>query len=63
MSASCLKPSARRWKPVRLGDVPEPVRLRGAHLAASWCDDPDEALKILLLALRPPKELVAWIAP
>lgn len=46
-----------------MADVPESERVRGAHVAMKWCDDPDEALHILLLALRPPSSLIAWVAP
>lgn len=58
----CLHPSRRRHVPVRLADVPKPVRLKAAAEAARIERDPDVRLQIRMLAVNPPPDLIAWVA-
>ncbi len=59
---SCMQPSPRRHKPVRLADVPKPVRMKAAYRVIQSEKDPDERLRIMQLAASPPPDLVAWVA-
>ena len=54
-------PDRRRTIPVRVADIPQPVRVKAARQAVKDEHDPDEALRIMLLA-HDPGDLVAWIA-
>lgn len=59
---SATEPSRRRNKPVRLKDVPLPVRRRAARAAVRYEDDLLEKWRIIMLA-EDPGDLVAWVAP
>lgn len=56
------EPSSRRFVPVRLCDVPEDVRLRGARQACKAESDPDTKAGILLAAVMPSSR-VYYVAP
>lgn len=58
---SLSEPSPRRCVPIRLCDLPEPVRLRGARQACAAEPDPDEQLGILTAALIP-SDRTYWVA-
>lgn len=58
----CLHPSARRTQPVRLVDVPKPVRLKAASEAIRLEKDPYVRMEIRMLAIDPPPDVVAWVS-
>ncbi len=59
--ASVLRPSKRRWKPVRLADVPVKERRRAAKQVIAQETDARMCLEVFLLA-EWPGNTTAWIA-
>jgi hypothetical protein len=55
------KPSERRWRPVRLVDVPVDVRLEAAKEAAASTEDAEMKQRIFEAALFPSSQTY-WIA-